>query len=126
MNKKGNEDLKEKQLDMIHQLVLELASGNLKFRITPNGPDESLDSIVSGINMLGEELLVSTVSLEYLNSIYKGIVDMCIVLTPELKIKSVNAAVTNLLQYKEAELLGHPLSILWLYHLYPQGQNKLK
>lgn len=105
-------DKRTEQLEQINILVLELASGNFNFRINTLGENDELDSIVTGINMLGEELQASTVSLNYLNSIYKGIVDMCIVLDPEHVIISINEKVRTLLQYEEKELIGKPISFI--------------
>lgn len=117
--KKEPTEQRPDQLKIIHKMVLELASGNLGYRASPCGPREDLDSILSGINMLGEELQASTVSLEYLKSIYKGIVDMCIVLTPEKLIKSVNTPLTKLLQYEEKHLLGKPFNFLYKDEMQP-------
>ncbi len=104
---------RHEQIEQIHRLILELASGNFDFRIQPAGNHDDLNGVIVGINMLGEELKASTVSLEYLNSIYKGIVDMCIVLDPDNMIRSINSSVTHLLFYKEKELIGKPFHILF-------------
>lgn len=98
-----NSELKGR-IDEITQMIFEYASGNLDYQINRSDNDDELDGIIVGITMLGEELKASTVSRDYMNSIYRGVVDMLFVLGPDLRIQSVNAAVTQLLGYQEGEL----------------------
>lgn len=98
------------RLDRINALIVQLASGNLDARETPSDNFDDVDAIIAGINMLGEELQSSTVSRNYLKSIYDGIVDMVIILNEETAIQSVNGAVMNLLNYSEEELVGKSLA----------------
>jgi len=92
------------RIERINKLILELASGNLEARETPSENFDETDAVIAGINMLGEELQSSTVSRNYLKSIYEGIVDMVIILSEEGNIQSVNSAVVNLLGYAEHEM----------------------
>lgn len=105
---------KDKRIVEIHQLLIELASGNFSSRgkLTENIDD--LDAIIIGINTLSEELLTSTYSRDYLNSIFKGIVDMTIVLNSDDIIQRVNEPVCKLLLYDKEELIGQPFSKLLL------------
>ena len=98
-----NSDLKAR-IDEITQMIFEYASGNLDYQINRSDQDDELDGIIVGITMLGEELKASTVSRDYMSSIYRGVVDMLFVLDPDFSIQSINAAVTQQLEYGENEL----------------------
>lgn len=97
---------KSKRIEEINNLLLELASGNFNVRGIASDARDEMDAIIMGINMLGEELRASTVTRDYLQSIYRGVVDMLIILTPEGEIEKVNETVVSLLGYEENELIG--------------------
>ncbi|RYD81019.1 MAG: PAS domain-containing protein [Sphingobacteriales bacterium] len=104
---------RDQQIERIQALIMELASGNLSQRAEVSEEFDELDAITIGINMLAEELQATTVSKEYLGRIYRGVVDILLVLNPDFTIQAVNAAVLKQLQYDEDELIGKPLSILF-------------
>ena len=104
---------RESRIEMIYELITELASGNLQFRANISGNDDELDAITVGINMLAEELQSTTVSKDYLNRIYKGVVDMLIVINPDLSIQLVNSNACRVLGYTEEELIGKDFSELF-------------
>ncbi|HYG38340.1 MAG TPA: PAS domain S-box protein [Cytophagales bacterium] len=112
--------LYERRIDQIDKLILELASGNFAYRIELFENSNELDAIIAGINMLGEELQATTVSKDYLNSIYTGVVDMLIVLNPDHTIQSINEAVTEHLLFKNNELIQNQFQVL-----FPSEQHKL-
>jgi PAS domain S-box-containing protein len=103
---------KKEQIDHIYDLIMHLASGNLGYRAEVSERNDELDAITMGINMLAEELQSTTVSQDYLGRIYKGVVDMLIVLNADNTIHQVNATLCKLLNYKEEELIGQPMSII--------------
>lgn len=104
---------KDKRIEEIHSTLIEMASGNFNARLAPSGSLDELDAITIGINMLGEELQASTVSRDYLNRIYMGIVDMLIVLNPNNTIQRINESVCKILLYSEKELVGKPFNMLF-------------
>ena len=104
---------KNNQIERINNLLIELASGNFRYKEDISEKNDEFDAIITGINMLGEELEASTVSRDYLNSIYKGVVDMLIVLKPDNTIQRINAAVSPLMGYEESELMGEHISLLF-------------
>ncbi|MDQ3394041.1 MAG: PAS domain S-box protein [Bacteroidota bacterium] len=132
---KGNKELRiarQEQIEQIHGLILELASGNFDYHISLDHSFGDLDGFVAGINMLGEELKQSTVSRKYLENIYKGIVDMCFLLDKDGNIISVNATVDSLLKYEKDFLINKHFDYLicdqdineikpWLINLFKQG-----
>jgi len=103
---------KKEQIDHIYDLIMHLAAGNLGYRAEVSEKNDELDAITMGINMLAEELQITTVSQDYLSRIYKGVVDMLIMLNPDNSIHQVNATVCKLLNYKEEELIGKPISTI--------------
>ncbi len=103
----GSKSYVEK-IEQINRILIELASGNFETEIIPSDDKDELDAIIAGINMLREELVHSTVSTEFLESIYNGIVDMLVIVTPKFKIQTINEIVRKNLEYSEDELLGKP------------------
>jgi hypothetical protein len=106
--------VKLSRVDEIYKLIMELASGNLSYR-APNFEEENdeLDAITVGINMLAEELQATTVSKDYLNRIYQGVVDMLIILNNDNTIQAVNSTVVKELGYTEEELIDRDFSLLF-------------
>ncbi|HEX8548493.1 MAG TPA: PAS domain-containing sensor histidine kinase [Cytophagaceae bacterium] len=105
MNDKG-------RIEEINNLIIELASGNFDIEGITSDQKDEYDAIVTGINMLGEELRASTVSRDYLKSIFLGVVDMLIVLDKDNNIIEVNRTVTQLLGFEESELIGKSIESL--------------
>lgn len=98
------------RIEEISKLIFEVANGNFSYRIpsSPHDTDE-LEAIILGVNMLGQELRKSTVSRDYMERIYDGVIDILIIMDANLKIKTVNNATCELLGYSEQELMGTPL-----------------
>jgi PAS domain-containing protein len=103
----------DQRIEEICNLILDLASGNLDSRIPLSRDNDELDAISTGINMLAEELQATTVSKDYLDRIYNGVIDMLIVLNPDNTIQSVNPTTCRVLSYKEEDLVGQPVNFLF-------------
>ncbi|MGZ5243483.1 MAG: PAS domain-containing sensor histidine kinase [Bacteroidia bacterium] len=116
---------RDQQIERIHALIMELASGNLSQRAAVSDDFDELDAITIGINMLAEELQATTVSKDYLGRIYRGVVDILLVLNPDYTIQAVNAAVIKQLHYTEEELIGKPVSVLF-YRNEPKSLDKIQ
>lgn len=99
---------RQKRIQQIQDLIIEIASGNFDAQGKISEKQDEFDAIVVGINMLGEEIKHSTVSRDYLNSIYKGIVDMVIILNPDYTIQSVNQVVEDITGFSSKELENQP------------------
>jgi PAS domain S-box-containing protein len=97
---------RDKQIENIYSLITELAAGNLSYRASISEEDNELDAITMGINMLAEELQTTTVSKDYLDRIYRGVMDMLFVLDKRNNIEQVNSAVVQMLGFSESELIG--------------------
>jgi PAS domain S-box-containing protein len=105
---------KARRIEEISKLIIEIASGNFDAQGMASDDLDDLDAIVTGINMLGEELKASTVSRDYLKSIFRGIVDMMIILNPDDTIREINQPVTDILLYKEDDLIGIPIENIFI------------
>jgi len=96
------------RIDDINKLIFEVAEGNFDYEIKPTGMNDELDAIIIGINMLKEELKTSTVSIDYLDSVYKGIVDMFFVVDQKFNVNTINDVVIQSLQFPEDKIIGVP------------------
>ncbi|MBD1395537.1 response regulator [Pontibacter sp. JH31] len=106
--------LKER-IEEIITLIAEVANGNFDYHIEASETGDELDAIIAGINMLGQELKSSTVSRDFMQSIYQGVVDMLLILNTDFTIRNVNESLEDALGFKESELRGLPFSSL-LHH----------
>lgn len=94
------------RIEDISQLIYELAIGNFDYRLEIRDHEDDIEGLVGGINMLGEELKASTVSRDFMESIYRGVVDILIILKPDLTIDRLNEAVIHHLGYSPEDLEG--------------------
>ncbi|HVD99223.1 MAG TPA: PAS domain-containing sensor histidine kinase [Cytophagaceae bacterium] len=106
--------MSSKNLNTIINLLLELASGNLTAKGIVSPRNDDYDAIITGINILTEELQHTTVSKDYLNSIYKGIADMLFILDKEENISEINDAAYNSLKLSPEVLIGKSFRNLFL------------
>lgn len=102
----------EERIEEIMTLIAEVANGNFDYEIDASETGDELDAIISGISMLGQELKNSTVSRDFMQSIYQGVVDMLLILNTDFTVRSANEALEELLGYQEDELKGLHLSEL--------------
>ncbi|MDQ3290303.1 MAG: ATP-binding protein, partial [Bacteroidota bacterium] len=100
------------RIEEITTLIAEVANGNFDYTMEASESGDELDAIIAGVSMLGQELKNSTVSRDFMQSIYQGVVDMLLILNIDFTIRNANEAVEELLGYKEAELQGIPFSRL--------------
>ena len=61
---KMSQEYDDSRLDALVDLIVRLASGNLKARLEPSEARDSVDAVITGINLLAEELDLITQSLE--------------------------------------------------------------
>lgn len=94
------------RIESITQLLFEIAQGNFDFDVPISDSEDELDAVVIGINMLKEELKASTVSRNYLESIYKGVIDILFVLDEGYVIRECNTAAINFLGVEKEMIIG--------------------
>lgn len=93
-----------------------IAKGDLNFQVAASGDDE-VAQLADSFNTMTEDLRKSHNELisakEYTDNIIKSMVDILIVVDPKGKIRTVNPATVRLLGYKEAELIGQSIDIIF-------------
>ncbi len=107
-----NDEYVRKRVDDISKLIYEVAAGNFDYKLKQRDVEGELEGLIGGINMLGEELKASTVSRDFMESIYKGVVDILIIITPDQTIDRVNDAVVDHLGYSPQDLIGRDFKTL--------------
>ncbi|MEQ8473272.1 MAG: ATP-binding protein [Marinoscillum sp.] len=93
-------------------LIYEVAAGNFDYKLEMTNLEGELEGLIGGINMLGEELKASTVSKDFMESIYRGVADILIILRTDLTIERVNDMVTDHLGFVPEELMNKPFRSL--------------
>ena len=93
-------------IDEIQELLLSYAEGDYSKRLLISDDRNERDIIISGINMLGEELEESTISKEYFRSIYNAISDIVLVTDASGIITSINKAAVDCLKVSSDKLVG--------------------
>lgn len=118
-----------KRIDDINQLIYNVAVGNFDYKLERSDAEDELDGLIGGINMLGEELKASTVSRDYMESIYRGVVDLLFVLKPDFTIEQINHATENDLGYSSRDILNQSFSKMVIaedIHILEEIKERLK
>lgn len=90
-----------------------ISRGDLSHKVPLKGKDE-IGSLACSFNKMTEDLKRTTISRDYINNIIGSMTDSLIVASSEKKINRVNQAVLDLSGYKEEELIGQDIDILFL------------
>ena len=85
----------QSQIDKISELLIEYSAGNYSFQGEISDQMDEFDMIISGINMLGEELLTTNVDKDYFISIFNAVTDLVMILDVEGKVIDCNQAVRD-------------------------------
>lgn len=103
--------MNDQRLIAISNLLAQYSLGNFNNHDIELSDDlDEIDSIISGVNMLGEELEVTTVSRDFFANIYNTVSNILIVANAEGGIEDVNTKAVELLGYTEFELLKMSIS----------------
>ena len=93
------------QIKEISELLLAYAAGEYHKKGRISHRRDAIDMIISGVNMLGEELQTTTVSRNYFSSIYNAVADMVFVVSSKGIVEDINSAVNNILNFEASDLL---------------------
>ncbi len=93
------------QIDEISNLLLSYSAGDYHVKGNISEDYDEIDMIISGINMLGEELRSTNVSKEYFSRIFNAVTDLVLVVDVNGQILDANKAVSDVLQYSPKRLL---------------------
>jgi len=89
-----------------------IGKGDLTHRVKIESEDE-LSQLADSFNKMAQDLQETTVSKDYVNNIIGSMTDSLIVVDPDGKIRTVNKATCELLEYKEEELIGSPVELIF-------------
>ncbi len=103
-------DQREKRIQSIHKMLLELASGNFSYKIKRSENKDDLEALAILVNMMSEELKESFFHQGYvnLNGIYKHLTQIAFVLDQAYRISHFSTNVSEILFYKNSEIQGIP------------------
>ena len=87
--------------------------GDLTHRSSVQSADE-IGLLAEAFNRTTERLEQTTVSKRYVDNIITSMADTLVVVSPDGRIRSVNQATLRLLRYPEHELIGQPVSKLFV------------
>lgn len=112
-------------IDEIEEIIIAYANGDLSRRLEISDNRDDRDTIIAGINMLGEELEKTTISRDYFMNIYNSVSEILIYIDTQGKILDLNNATEKVLRKKAHELKGRDLrTIISDQHLYLE--NKIR
>lgn len=102
---------KNDKIDQISQLLLEYSAGNYDYKGAISDELDEYDMMISGINMLGEELEATNVSKDYFSSIFNSVTDLVAILDQEGHIKDSNLAFEQSFSDCKGRHINHILPI---------------
>ncbi len=91
-------------IDKINFQALQYSLHNYNIKTERSNKDDFFDSLITAMNMLGEELNYSTITRQYLNDVFNAIPDLIFVLDNHGIIQSYNHSVNQELLFSEEEL----------------------
>jgi len=100
----------------LHKGTEEIGRGDLGYRVGTDAKDEigqlsrAFDMMTGNLSKSLDELIVAK---DYTDKIVRSMIDTLIVVDPERKIKTINKATSELLGYKEKELIGKPVATIF-------------
>ena len=115
----------EEQIAEISNLLLEYSAGNYEYQGDISDQVNELDMIISGINMLGEELLSTNVSKEYFSSIFNAVTDLVLIIGEQGNLLDVNKAAEERLEISRDNLQDLHIDQLVLSPIFDTIQTEL-
>lgn len=98
-----------------------LAKGELSTQVKVKTTGE-VQMLVDSFNQMAQDLEKTTVSKEYVDNIFRSMIDTLIVVSPDGIIETVNSAACALLGYQEAELIGQPVKKIFADGMHDGGR----
>jgi PAS domain S-box-containing protein len=99
------------RFDRINDLLSQYSLGNFDYSIPVSDNLDEIDTIILGINMLGEELKATTISKNYFNDIFNSVSDMVFVFSTDLSLQMMNETAIRLLGYTDKHSLIHHFTL---------------
>ena len=106
----------DKRFDEIQEFLIQLASGNFDYNVSPSGSQDELDAVILGINMLGEELKSSQ---EKYTALFEHAGDAILIFSATSnKFVDSNKAATELLGFSAEDI-----RLLTIVDLFPKEEK---
>ena len=99
-------------IEMLSKGVKQIGKGDYSSMIGVSSKDEIGDLAMS-FDIMTKELRETTVSKDYIDNIMGSMIDSLFVIDPDAKIRTINKAISDLLGYREVELLEKDVSFLF-------------
>jgi PAS domain S-box-containing protein len=93
-------------VDEIEDIIIAYANGELHRRLDISDKRDDRDTIIAGINMLGEELERTTISRDYFISIYNSVSDVLLITDLECNILDANLTAEKTFHQTPNSLIG--------------------
>ncbi|MCU0430053.1 MAG: PAS domain S-box protein [Cytophagaceae bacterium] len=103
----------EERFEKLNDLLVNYSRGNFDFEIEVSDNLDDIDTIISGIGMLGEELKSVTISKNFFNNIFNAVTDMLFVLDENGIIQNHNQSVLQKTGLEQHQILNSDIS-QWL------------
>lgn len=100
----------KKTICELNNQVLQYALHNYESSLQCEEADEYIDSLITSINMLGEELTYSTVTTHYIMDIFSSIPDLMFIVDGIGVIQSTNKTALDILKLENSDVLNTPVS----------------
>ncbi len=101
-----------KPIIQLRDAAAEVGRGNLGIELKTKSRDE-IGELTDSFNKMSKSLQETTVSRDYVNNIVKSMAETLIVLGLDGAIKTVNRSALKLLEYREEELVGKPIDMIF-------------
>ncbi len=95
----------------ITDAIEEVSAGDLKTQLTIQSNDE-IGTLARSFIRMTEDLRKTTISKDYMDNIIGSMNDMLIVVDPNARIRNVNRATCDLLEFQEDELIGRNFDLI--------------
>ena len=99
-------------INKLKNATCEISKGKLDMKIDIDSKDE-IGELAASFNLMAKDLKDTMVSKAYIDNIFASMLDSLLVIDADEKIITVNQATCDLFSYKEEELIGEDVAILF-------------
>lgn len=103
----------DERLEDFIDTIVSIASQDFCHKLPDNHGKDMFETVAAGLNLLGEELLVSDYAAKNVQSILASMGDMLIVLDAAANITMVNQATINILGFEESDLIAQKATLIF-------------
>lgn len=107
------EDHARQRFAELSEMIAAIVAFDYSKRVSLTEKDDIFDGFAVFLNMLVEELAISTVSTAYVSNIIESMSALVLVMDEKATIKTVNEATTSASGYSKDRLIGQPITVLF-------------